>query len=423
MSKLSGVKGMNDILPEDVGVWQRIEAAVRARFSRYGYRELRTPVVEETALFARSIGEATDIVGKEMYTFTDRKGKKSLSLRPEGTAGAVRAYIEHAVYQKEPVAKWWYQGPMYRYERVQAGRYRQFHQIGAEAFGVADPGLDAELIVMLDGLLRHDLALPGVVLNLNSLGDAESRPRYLEALVAHLQGHLDVLCEDCRRRLELNPLRTLDCKVQTCQPVLDAAPTLADYLSDAAKAHFDEVLRLLDAMDVPYVRQARLVRGLDYYNRTCFEFVAGGLGSQNAVAGGGRYDGLVKTLGGPDVPAIGFAMGVERLVLSLGESAAVAGGPDVFLVTAGDEAFLPVFRLVETLRAAGLTAELDPRRGSLKSQMRRADKLGARYALVVGEAELASGQAELKDLRQKGEGPTVALDTLAEHLRRTLEET
>ena len=256
MSKLSGVKGMNDILPEDVGAWQRIESAVRARFSRYGYRELRTPVVEETALFARSIGEATDIVGKEMYTFTDRKGKKSLSLRPEGTAGAVRAYIEHAVYQKEPVAKWWYQGPMYRYERVQAGRYRQFHQIGAEAFGVADPGLDAELIVMLDGLLRHDLALPGVVLNLNSLGDAESRPRYLEALVAHLQGHLDILCEDCRRRLELNPLRTLDCKVPTCQPVLDAAPSLGDYLSDAAKAHFDEVLRLLDAMDVPYVAEA-----------------------------------------------------------------------------------------------------------------------------------------------------------------------
>jgi histidyl-tRNA synthetase len=423
VSKLSGVKGMNDILPEDVGAWQRIESAVRARFSRYGYRELRTPVVEETALFARSIGEATDIVGKEMYTFTDRKGKKSLSLRPEGTAGAVRAYIEHAVHQKEPVAKWWYQGPMYRYERVQAGRYRQFHQIGCEAFGVADPGLDAELIVMLDGLLRADLRLPGVTLHLNSLGDRESRPRYLEALVAHLSKHVDELCEDCRRRLETNPLRTLDCKVPTCQAVLDDAPLLGEYLSEAARAHFDEVRRLLDAMDVPYVLRPRLVRGLDYYNRTCFEFVAGGLGAQNAVAGGGRYDGLVKTLGGPDVPAIGFAMGVERLVLSLGEGAAASPGPAVFVVAAGDEAFLPVFRLVETLRTAGIAAELDPRRGSVKSQMRRADKLGAAYAVVVGEAELESGRAELKDLRAQGEGATVALDDLADTLRRNLEET
>lgn len=422
MSKISGVKGMNDLLPEDLGVWQHVEDTVRAHFGRYGYREVRTPVVEETALFARSIGESTDIVGKEMYTFTDRKGKKSLSLRPEGTAGAVRAYIQHAVHVKEPVAKWWYRGPMYRYERVQAGRYRQFHQIGAEAFGVAEPGMDADLLVMLDRLFREAFGLTGVRLTLNSLGDADTRPAYVAALRGHLVEHVDVLCEDCRRRLETNPLRTLDCKVPTCQPVLDAAPMIDAFLSEDARAHFAEVRRLLDAMGVEYEVRPRLVRGLDYYNRTAFEFTAGSLGAQNAVCGGGRYDALVKTLGGPDVPAIGFAMGVERLVQVLGEQAPRADrGPDVWLVSAGDEAFTTCFRLMNEARAAGLSADMDLRHGSVKSQMRRADKSGSRYVVVLGESELAAGEARLKDLTPGStEEPVVSLERFADDLKKHL---
>jgi histidyl-tRNA synthetase len=416
--KISGVKGMNDILPAEVGAWQRIEDLCREHFDLYGYREVRTPVVEETRLFARSIGEATDIVGKEMYTFTDRKGKKQLSLRPEGTAGAVRAYIEHSVQAKDPVSKWWYAGPMYRYERVQAGRYRQFHQIGAEALGVAGPGMDAELLVMLDRLLRQALKIADVTLLLNSLGDRADRAAYVTRLKAHLADHLDTLCEDCKRRFEQNPLRTLDCKVPGCQPVLEAAPAIGDHLSDPARAHFETVTGLLSEMGVPFELKPRLVRGLDYYNRTAFEFVAGGLGAQNTVCAGGRYDDLVKTLGGPDVPAIGFAMGVERLLMLAADSL-VAGpaGPEVFLVAVGDEAFGACFRLMDRLRAAGVAAEMDLRGGSLKSQMRRADKVQARYAAVIGETEIAEGAAKLKDLRGDGASGPFPFEGLAGAIR------
>jgi len=409
--KIRGVKGMNDLLPTENPAWAWVEERFREVFGRYGYSEVRTPIVEETALFARSIGDSTDIVGKEMYTFGDRSGKKSLSLRPEGTAGAVRAYIEHSWSGREPVAKWWYMGPMYRYERVQAGRYRQFHQAGAEIFGVADPAIDAELLVMLDYLFREVFSLPGVELRLNSLGDAEARPAYLAALREVMSPHREALCADCQRRLETNPLRLLDCKVPTCQPLVEGAPTLDAYLGDEARAHFEAVKGLLDAAGVAYTLSPRLVRGLDYYNRTCFEFVSGDLGAQNAVCGGGRYDGLVKTLGGPDVPAIGFGLGLERLVSLVSEAAPSAPAPALVMISAGDdESFQRCFRLTDALRRAGVSVDLDLRRGSVRSQMKRADKSGATYALVIGERELEEGEAALKPLRGEGEGRPVRLE-------------
>jgi len=376
---------------------------VRRRFSRYGYGELRTPLLEEARLFARSIGEATDIIGKEMYTFPDRRGKKLYALRPEGTAGAVRAYVQHTVHGAEPVTRWWYLGPMYRHERVQAGRYRQFYQVGAEALGSADPSLDVELIALLDGFFRDDLGLKGIRLLVNNLGDPEDRPAYHAALVAHLDRHLESLCDDCRRRRTENPLRCLDCKVPGCQPVLEAAPRLDDHLGPPARAHFDQTLSLLDSLSIPYARAHRLVRGLDYYNRTCFEFVSGDLGAQNTVCGGGRYDGLVNQLGGPKTPAVGFAAGIERLVSLMAESPG-DGDPLIAIVPVEDEVFDSCLRLVQELRRAGMRADFDPRRGSLKSQMRRADKLGARVALVIGGNEIAAGEVPVKDLRAPKEG-------------------
>lgn len=408
MSRIRSVKGMNDLLPGDLARWHHLEARARERFSRYGYGEVRTPVVEETRLFARAIGEVTDVVGKEMYTFTDRKGKKQLSLRPEGTAGVVRAYVQHAVHASEPVTRWWYLGPMYRYERVQAGRYRQFYQLGAEALGSGDPSLDAELIALLDGFFRDDLGLDGIELLVNNLGDLDDRRAYRGTLVAYLEAHARDLCEDCRRRTEQNPLRALDCKVPTCQPILDAAPALDAHLGDAARAHFDEVLQLLDALGVPWRRQPRLVRGFDYYNRTCFEFVSGALGAQNTVCGGGRYDGLVEELGGPRTPAVGFAAGVERLTQLMAEPPE-DGGRRICVIPVGREAFAPCLRQIESLRRAGWTVDFDPRRGSVRSQMRRADKSGARVALVIGEAEIEAGRVPVKDLRATAPGAEVHL--------------
>ena len=418
--KLKGVRGMRDLLSDVTPAWRWVESEFEAAFSRYGYREVRTPIVERTELFARSIGESTDIVGKEMYTFQDRKGR-SLSLRPEGTAGAVRAYVEHAWSQREPVTKWWYAGPMFRYEAVQAGRYRQFWQIGCEAFGAASPSVDAEQILLLDDLFRKRFQLPNLTLHLNSLGDADTRPAYVEALRAHLKGREEALCADCRRRLETNPLRVLDCKVPSCQPVLDGAPDIGETLSPQARAHFEAVRGLLDEAEVPYVLDPRLVRGLDYYNRTCFEFRSGDLGAQNAVAGGGRYDGLVRQLGGPDTPAVGFALGTDRLVSLIPEGLRPRPeGPTVALVAAGDdEVFRACFRLCQTLRREGVAADVDHRRGSVKSQMRWADKSGARYALVVGPDELERGEAELKPLRSDSRARRVRLDRLAEGILET----
>lgn len=422
--KVSGVKGMNDVLPfeEDglppIHVWQHVERTAREVFSRFGYQEVRTPVLEDTGLFVRSVGEATDIVGKEMYTFED-KGGRSLSLRPEGTAPAARAYIEHAVGNQEPLSRWFYMGPMFRYERMKTGRYRQFHQIGAEAYGAKEAAQDVELMDLVVQLLER-LDVKDVSLNVNSLGDDACRPKYQAELVAHLTARREQLCEDCQGRLERNPLRVLDCKNPRCQEVAAGAPDILQFLCEPCRAHFDDVKRRLDLLGIRYVVNPRMVRGLDYYTRTAFEFIAShpALGTASTVGGGGRYDKLVKQLGGADVPAVGFALGLERLCLVLQKDAQkLATPPDLFVAFADGQAAERGFLLVSRLRRAGHRVEFDPRGGSLKSQMKRADKTGARWALVLGDAELQSGQAQLKPM-QGGEPLPVALDAIGAALSR-----
>ncbi len=410
--RFSGVKGMNDLLPPDIHVWHFLEAKARDTFRRFGYEEIRTPVLEDTALFVRSVGEATDIVGKEMYTFEDRAGR-SLSLRPENTAPAVRAYIEHAVHVREAVTRWYYLGPMFRYERMKTGRYRQFWQMGAEAYGSPEPAQDAELIDL--GLQLIDaLGLQGVRLELNSLGDENCRPAYLAALSAYLRAHQSELCAECQQRLERNPLRVLDCKNPNCQAVVAGAPLVTDALCQPCRVHFEAVQRKLDAIQARYTLNPRMVRGLDYYTRTAFEFLADApaLGTATAVGGGGRYDRLVQELGGPPVPAVGWAMGMDRLCLLLAESGHRAERePELFVAVADAAAQDEAFRLISLLRRSGHAVDFDPRVGSLKSQMKRADKSGARFALVLGERELASGEVELKPLAG-GEPVRIRLDSV-----------
>ncbi len=413
--KIAGVKGMNDVLPADVARWQEMEAVAREVFALYGYREVRTPAVEHAQLFARGVGEATDIVNKEMYVFED-KGEELLALRPEGTAGTVRAFIEHGAYVEGP-QKWFYMGPMFRRERPQKGRYRQFHQIGCEAFGIAEPFLDAEQIALLADLFAR-LGVTAT-LKLNTVGDRTCRPAYLAELKAYLAGHKGELCPDCNDRIERNPLRVLDCKVESCQPVLDGAPRLLERLCDGCRAHFDQVKAALDALGVAYRVDPRLVRGLDYYVRTAYEFTSDALGAQSAVAGGGRYDGLVETLGGPPTPGIGFALGQERLAMILEKSgrAAPARPPELFFVSADAEGALEALRRGAELRRAGIACDLDPRGGKLKAQFKQAERVGARYALVLGGNEVRSGQAKLKDMATREESP-IALSELAARLRR-----
>jgi histidyl-tRNA synthetase len=411
--RLSGVKGMNDLLPPDIAVWHFLETRARETFRRFGYEEIRTPVLEDTALFVRSVGETTDIVGKEMYTFEDRAGR-SLSLRPENTAPAARAYIEHAVNVREPTTRWYYLGPMFRYERMKTGRYRQFWQMGAEAYGSAEPAQDAELIDL--GLqFFESLGLSGVRLELNSLGDGNCRPAYLQTLRTYLQAHRGELCAECQERAERNPLRVLDCKNPQCQAVVAGAPSVSDALCDPCLEHFQAVQRKLDAIHAPYTLNPRMVRGLDYYTRTAFEFVseAAVLGTATALGGGGRYDRLVHELGGPEVPAVGWAMGMDRLCLVLSEVGKhLAASPELFIAVADAAAQDFGFRLVSDLRRKGHAVDFDPRGGSLKSQMKRADKSGARFALVIGERELASGEGDLKPLAG-GEPMHVRLDAVA----------
>jgi len=394
---IHAIRGMNDLLPAEAARWQLVEETARSVLERYGYKEIRTPVVEETRLFQRSIGETTDIVEKEMYTFEDRKGKK-LTLRPEGTAGVVRAVLEHNLFADDRAPKVYYLGSMFRYERPQKGRYRQFYQIGAEAFGVADPLIDAEIIAMAWRFL-DELGLGGLEVRLNSLGDAQSRASYRELLVAALTPHKDALCADCQRRYVTNPLRVLDCKVEGCKAIAATLPSIADALSDASKAHAAAVEATLKDLGIAYRVDPQLVRGLDYYTNTIFEISAssGELGSQNTVVGGGRYDGLVEQLGGQPTPAIGFAFGVERLVLLLGEKQKAAR-PRVFVAALGVEARKWAMRTVEALRAMGAAAELEYESKSFKAQLKRADKIGAKLVLVVGDNELAGGYAQLKDM-------------------------
>jgi histidyl-tRNA synthetase len=413
--KISGVKGMNDVLPGEVGRWQELEAVAREVFALYGYREVRTPVVEPHALFARGVGEATDIVSKEMYVFED-KGEERLALRPEGTAGTVRAFIEHGAFVEGP-QKWFYMGPMFRRERPQKGRYRQFHQIGCEAFGVAEPLLDAEQIAMLaDYFGRLGVT---ATLEINSVGDPACRPAYLALLRAYLGEHAAALCGDCRERTQKNPLRVLDCKVPSCQPILEQAPRLADHLCDGCRGHFEAVKGGLEALGVAYRVEPRLVRGLDYYVRTAYEFTSDALGAQSAVAGGGRYDGLIETLGGPPTPGIGFALGVERLALILEalKRPVPQRRPVVFLISADAAGATAALALSAMLRKAGVACDLDARGGKFARQIKQAERVGARYALVIGGAEVASGQAKLKEMATRAETP-VALADLAAVLSR-----
>ncbi len=406
---ISGIKGMNDILPGEVELWQQLEATAREVFSRYGYSEIRVPVVEKTELFSRSIGEATDIVEKEMYTFEDKSGN-SLTLRPEGTASVMRSFIQHKLYNLDPVSKLYYLGPMFRYERPQKGRYRQFHQIGAEVIGVDDARIDVQVLAMLCHFFAA-AEIPGVSLQINSLGCPECRPGYRAALVAFLEQRTAQLCADCVRRTASNPLRVLDCKVPGCQEATVGAPSVLEHLCAGCDEHFSRVKTGLQQLELDFDVNPRMVRGLDYYTRTTFEMVTDRLGSQNAVAAGGRYDGLVKELGGPALPGIGFAMGLERLVLLKAEEPRQPAVPEVFFAALGDEAADVAFGLMSRLQRQGVWAEMDYFGKSLKAQMRRADKLAARKVVILGGDELARGVAMLRDMEDSSQ-QEVALEEL-----------
>ena len=411
---ITAIRGFNDILPDESGRWQYIEQAAQRVFQRNGFSEIRVPVMEKTELFRRSIGDATDIVEKEMYTFID-KGESSVTLRPEGTAGVMRAFIEHKMYARDPVAKLYYIGPMFRYERPQKGRYRQFHQIGAEITGVHDPLADAQVLNMLVSFFR-EIGLDEPKLHINSLGCPECRPGYRVVLIKFLEGRLDSLCDDCRRRFTSNPLRTLDCKAPNCVEATAFAPSVLDHLCSGCCEHFAAVQQYLVSTETAYNINPRMVRGLDYYTRTTFEMVTGLLGSQSAVAAGGRYDGLISQLGGPLMPGIGFAMGVERVALLLGEQD-FASYPDLFIATIGSEERAFAFRLMHDLLRLGVRVELDYEGKSLKSQLRRADKLKARFSAVIGETELASGRALFKFM---DDGTQIEVPLLADDISKML---
>jgi histidyl-tRNA synthetase len=415
--QIQAIRGMKDILPQQTPLWQFLEDRVRSVLSRYGYAEIRMPIVEMTELFKRSIGEVTDIVEKEMYTFADRNGD-SLTLRPEGTAGCVRAGLENGLIFNQ-TQRLWYQGPMFRHERPQKGRYRQFHQIGVETFGLAGPDIDLELI-LISARIWQELGLKDLELQLNTLGTAAERGHYREQLIAYFQQRFDELDEDSRRRLESNPLRILDSKNPQMASVIASAPSLMEYLEDQSLAHFDRLRQGLDDAGVSYRLNPRLVRGLDYYSRTVFEWVTESLGAQGTVCAGGRYDGLVEQLGGKATPAIGFAMGLERLIamleaVDLQEQLAV---PDVYLVMLGDRASREGVVLAERLRSAlpGLQLITHCGGGTFKNQLKRADRSQARFALILGEDEVARQEVGLKPLRGEGEQQQIALSQLQARL-------
>jgi histidyl-tRNA synthetase len=430
-AKLVGVRGMNDILPGESQRWERFEDAVRRVMRAYGYQNMRAPVVEPTALFVRGIGEVTDIVEKEMYSFEDRLNGEQLTLRPEFTAGLVRAVNEHNLLYDGP-RRVWCMGPVFRHERPQRGRYRQFHQVDMEAFGLPGPDIDAEVIAAARRLLCDELGLEGIGLQINCLGLAEDRARHRKALVDYLSAHESQLDADARRRLHTNPLRILDSKNPQLQPLLADAPSVLDYLGDDARAHFDGLRSLLDAAGIGYSVNARLVRGLDYYNLTVFEFVTDQLGAQGTVCGGGRYDGLIGLLGGKPAPAIGWGMGIERVLdlLQTQGRDAVAQGPDLYVVVQSEALRAAALTLAERLRGEGWSVLLHAGAASLKSQFKRADASQARLALVVAEAEWARGEVAIKPLRgarppagEEGAGSqiTVAVACSSERIRELLQ--
>ena len=421
MNPIKAIRGMNDILPEDVAAWQHVERHARALLEAYGYEEIRPPVVERTELFRRSIGEVTDIVEKEMYTFEDRNGE-SLTLRPECTASVVRAAIEHGLL-RTPGRRVWAMGPMFRYERPQKGRYRQFHQIDVEILGVAAPSAEAELIV-LTRRLWEALGISGLSLELNSLGSRDIQARYRARLVEHFSAHAEALDADSLRRLETNPLRILDSKNPSMQALIEDAPRIVDMHDDEARTHFGRLLAMLDAARIEYRLNPRLVRGLDYYTGTVFEWTTGELGAQGAVCGGGRYDNLVAEIGGPPSPAIGFAIGLERLValLEVQSVEVPVARPHAYLAAAGERASIIAHGVAERLRDAvpAIRLVVDAADGSFRAKLRRADRSGARIALVLGDKEAQEGRIAVKDLEAGGSQSTIAIDELAGHVTRSI---
>lgn len=414
---IQSIRGMQDILPDQSASWLYLENTIRELFTQYGYRELRTPALEPTDLFCRSIGEVTDIVEKEMYTFDDRKGN-SVTLRPECTASCVRAGIQHGLLYNQQ-QRIWYIGPMFRYERPQKGRYRQFYQAGIETYGIAGPDIDAEVIAVSARLWKR-LGIKNVELQINSLGSNEARNKYRDVLVTYLQQHEDLLDEDSKRRMKTNPLRVLDSKNPAMQDMIEAAPQLLDHLDDESQVHFDRMKELLEEMEIDYVVNPRLVRGLDYYCRTVFEWVTTELGAQGTICAGGRYDGLVEQLGGKPTAGFGFAMGLERILLLLEEQKIETPNfaPNIYLVTQGENAERAGLKITEKLRDALPSIRITNNcgGGSFKAQMKRADNSGAAYAIILGENELAENVVSLKPLRDKSEQTQVSLDNLASHL-------
>ncbi|MBI2486661.1 MAG: histidine--tRNA ligase [Deltaproteobacteria bacterium] len=402
--KIQSIRGFNDILPEKIKRWHRIEERARTIFELYGFSEIRIPVIEFTDIFARSLGTTTDIVEKEMYTFTDRDGS-SITLRPEGTAGVVRAFIEHSMYAQSPITKLYYSGMMFRHERPQKGRYRGFYQIGAELFGSKEPLADAEVIIMLWRFFEAIGIAPYLKLEISSLGDENCRPAYKQKLVEFFMPSRNQLCEDCRRRLEVNPLRILDCKKESCKQIAQDAPSMLDNLCSECREHFESVKNTLTSLGALFVSNPRIVRGLDYYTRTVFEVTTEELGAQNTVGAGGRYDHLVEELEGPPTPAVGFAVGMERIIL-LHEKKFPEGFQkevDTFIAHLGSEAKKTAFLLAYELRKNGVFTEMDYENKSLKSQLKRADKLGVKYTIIIGEEELSRGKVKVRDMRKSTE--------------------
>jgi len=409
---IQAIKGVKDILPADIPAWQYLEGTARRLFEDYGFSEIRVPVFEYTELFARSIGASTDIVEKEMYTFEDRDGRK-ITLRPEGTAGVVRAFVEHKLYTDSQLVKLYYLGPMFRHERPQKGRYRQFYQVGVEALGTDHPHVDIEVLAMLHALFAR-LGITGLTLQVNSLGDGACRGAYREALKNYLAGKLATLCADCQRRYETNPLRVLDCKVDA-DKFIDS-PVMLDHLCGPCRSHFETVESGLNKLGIPFEVNPRLVRGLDYYTRTTFERVMGHLGAQNTVAAGGRYDGLVREIGGPATPGIGFALGVERAISLMDAANLHALKPALFVAALGPQAVELALPLIHGLKSSGIRVDTDYAGSSLKSQMKKADKSGAAYTLILGEQELQSQTAVLRNMQTK-EQVSLPFSTIVEELK------
>jgi len=411
MEKITAIKGIKDILPKDSPVWHRVELTARRIFECFGFCEIRVPIMEKTSLFQRGIGETTDIVEKEMYTFRDRDDEL-LTLRPEATASVIRAYIEHNLSASDPVTRLYTMGPMFRRERPQKGRFRQFHQIDVELFGDESPASDAEVIFMLMHFLQS-LNIENLSLEINSLGCKACRPVFSRAVVDYLKGQESSLCPDCRRRMDVNPLRVFDCKVESCGSVIAGAPRILDFLCADYLEHFSRVKSYLNELKLTYEINPRMVRGLDYYTRTAFEVKSGELGAQNSLAGGGRYDGLVRFLGGPDVPGIGFGVGMERLIACLPPAGEVSSSADIFIAALGERAQKIAFTLTQELRRRGICAAMDYSGKSLKSQMKRADKLNSAYTLIFGDREIEENCVELRDMNSKNQ-QRLPLDHLLE---------